>query len=392
MASAESGSHKYHREKEDLQEEKRAENALFAKDYEVKSKSRSEGISLNDLIQLHSPNRHGYVRYIGEIPNLNQNCDFFGIELTGKYKKMGKHDGTFRGIKFFTAADKSGVFCKRHKIKKVLKHAAIAAIKGPLKKLRQTDQKKLLVFARTVRALTGLLAANSDGLNASFETARSMTSFTGENAPFLLSLENQGKDVSGGTGGLMSMSYSYSDSSTDEPSQVPTDSTDVMTMTPIDENKKIVKFAGISTWQDSGQKPEPLKGMLATGGNESSEFRKITIRNDTIGKILNTTMSTEQSADLKVELEEDFALYAVSQEARESLKSKQDVKELITNLQICINVLKKHIPKVTKMLDVNDKENTIYMTNVIQDLLKRAQNEKLSKKILTDFSGIKTMD
>jgi len=32
------------------------------------------------------------------------------------------------------------------------------------------------------------------------------------------------------------------------------------------------------------------------------------------------------------------------------------------------------------------------MTNVIQDLLKRAQEEKLSNKILTDFSGIKKLD
>lgn len=125
---------------------------------------------------------------------------------------------------------------------------------------------------------------------------------------------------------------------------------------------------------------------------ESSQFLKLSTRHDTLGRILKAPMSPEQSEDLKHELEEDFALYAVSQGARESLKSKKDVKELIKNLQICINVLKTHIPKVTKMLDANDHDNTVYMTNVIQDLLKRAQNEKLSKKILTDFSGIRTLN
>jgi len=106
----------------------------------------------------------------------------------------------------------------------------------------------------------------------------------------------------------------------------------------------------------------------------------------------NDKISDDYCEDLKQELEEDCALYAVSQDTRKGLNTMQDVKELITNLQVCINVLKKHIPKVTKILDVNDEENTVYMTNVIQDLLKRAQEEKLSKKILTDFSGIRKLD
>jgi len=106
----------------------------------------------------------------------------------------------------------------------------------------------------------------------------------------------------------------------------------------------------------------------------------------------NDKISDDYCEDLKQELEEDCALYAVSQDTRKGLNTMQDVKELITNLQVCINVLKMHIPKVTKILDMNDEENTVYMTNVIQDLLKRAQKEKLSKKILTDFSGIRELD
>jgi len=391
MTSAESGSLKYHREKKDVQEEKRVESTLLADDYEVESKPRSQGISLNDFVQLHSPNRHGYVRYIGEIPNLNQNCDFFGIELSGKYKRMGKHEGTFRGIKFFTASDKSGIFCKRHKIKKVLKRSSSSTIRSPLKKLRQTDGQKLLMFARTVRRLRGLLSAGSlDDLNASFEKARNTTGLTAENSPFLstVCLESRKKDANENPSnitsiellrGMLSLSNSYSDSSTGEILRFTPEDAEVLS--PFHGTKKVVKFAGIST-----------TGHSTTDSNVSSEFLKLPTRHDTLGRILKSTMSTEQSADLKVELEEDFSLYAVSQEARESLKSKQDVKELITNLQICINVLKKHIPKVTKMLDVNDNENTVYMTNVIQDLLKRAQNEKLSKKILTDFSGIRPMN
>lgn len=313
MTSAESGSLKFLFEQRELQEEKIIENARFAEDYNVESKSRSQGISLNDLVQLHSPIRHGYVRYIGEIPNINQHCDFFGIALCGKYKKMGKHDGTFRGIKFFTTSDKSGIFCKRHKVKKVLKRSALSVINTPSKLYPLTDAKKLQFFSRTVKTLSGWLS-----------TAH---------------LDLDGASVSFGS-----------------------------------------------------EKADRVSRCSTPDSYESSRFHKLVTRHDTLGRILKAPMSTEQSEDLKLELEEDFALYAVSRGARESLKSKQDVKELIKNLQICINVLKTHIPTVTKMLDANDLDNTVYMTNVIQDLLKRAQNEKLSKKILTDFTGIRSMN
>merc|ERR550534_3404498 len=124
-----------------------------------------------------------------------------------------------------------------------------------------------------------------------------------------------------------------------------------------------------------------------------SKFLRITMRDDSLGELLMAhSMSDLYSQDLQKELEEDFSLFAVSQETREGLNTKHDVQELIFNLQVCINVLKKHIPKVTEVLDVRDENHKVYMTNVIQDLLKRAQEEKLSNKILTDFSGIRKLD
>jgi len=108
-------------------------------------------------------------------------------------------------------------------------------------------------------------------------------------------------------------------------------------------------------------------------------------------KILTTEQPTDCSSDLKEELDESCPLFAVSQKVRDSLNSRQDVKELILNLQVCIKVLKKHIPNVTKTLNA-EEDSTIYATNVIQDLLKRAQESKLSAKILTDFTGIKRLD
>jgi len=107
--------------------------------------------------------------------------------------------------------------------------------------------------------------------------------------------------------------------------------------------------------------------------------------------MLTTVQPTDCSSDLKEELEESCPLFAVSRDVRESLNSRQDVKELILNLQVCIKVLKQHIPNVTKTLNA-EEDSTIYATNVIQDLLKRAQESKLSAKILTDFTGIKRLD
>jgi len=391
MTSAESGNLKCLSEIRDLEEEKRFENARFADDYKVQSKSRSQGVSLNDLVQLHSPIRHGFVRYIGEIPNINQHCDFFGIALCGKYTKMGKHNGTFRGITFFTASKKSGIFCKRHKIKKVLKRSALSGFNRQFKRLSLTDEKKLQLFSRTVKRLTGLLSSASFGSECDTPSAKH------DNTPLLSAVyyKSQKKDATDSPSNITSIVLSpnstYSDSSNDDLTRIIIDETEVLS--PIHENTNVVRFSGIS-WEDEDNRPRAanVSKTSTPDSYDSSQFLKISSRHDTLGRILKATMSTEQSEDLKHELEDDFTLYAVSQVARESLKSKQDVKELIKNLQICINVLKTHIPKVTKMLDANDLDNTVYMTNVIQDLLKRAQNEKLSKKILTDFSGIRTLN
>jgi len=185
MTSRQEGRRKYRGGRKQEIEEKRAEGSLFPDKKRVTSKLKSQGISLNDLVQLHSPIRHGWVRYIGEIANLDRHCDFFLIELKANYRKMGTHNGTFRGIRYFPAPDKSGVLCKRDRIQKVLKRSALPELQTALYKLSKTEEKKLLIFAKSVKRLTGLLSiGHVTGLDLSFERARKRSGFTIGTSPF----------------------------------------------------------------------------------------------------------------------------------------------------------------------------------------------------------------
>merc|ERR550534_901672 len=98
---------------------------------------------------------------------------------------MGKHNGTFRGKKYFTAPNKSGILCKREKIQKVLKRSALTELETALIKLPHTEDKKLLLFAKSVKTLRGLLSiGNISGLNSTFERARKKSRFMGGTSPF----------------------------------------------------------------------------------------------------------------------------------------------------------------------------------------------------------------
>jgi len=364
----------------------------------VNTKIKSQGISLNDLVQLRNPIRHGYVRYIGEISSIDENCDFYGIELKGKYSNMGKHNGTFLGIKYFVAQDNSGVLCKRDEIEKILQRSALSGFETAINKLPETEVKGLSLFATNIRKLTGLLSfGNVHGLDATFEKARKETKFTMRDCPFksIELLQNMTSDESVGIS--PGSSYSYpSHQESGRHTAIPKKVENELHIFSEPESESI-KDANVLE-KLSSNASEELKGeerpsLAEIQLKRKSKFLRVTMRNDFLGDVL-TAQSTSNinPQELQKELEDDFSLFAVSRETREGLHTKHDVQELIFNLQVCINVLKKHIPKVTEVLDVKDGNNKVYMTTVIQDLLKRAQEEKLSKKILTDFSGIRELD
>jgi len=399
----------------------------------VKSKFKAEGIRLNDLVMLHSPIRHGWVRYIGKLENLRSDMswhdgDFYGIELKAKYRGLGRHNGTFRGVKYFTSAEKCGVFCKRDKIEKILKRAALLDLENALQKLSTTKetQEKVILFADTVRRLTAILSiTNGDGLAETFEAARRKSRFTFEKSPFL-SMSNI-HDCEKGDGAQKGQQddgdgshTSHSSWSEYEDENFPTS---VGAVGAADADKELEDLAGETTKKPAKMDIEVIEEGKAHRSNSDiltkplntnleaidektsvgkvttsplpqteSEFLRLSVRRKTLRTILDEVQPTTPSEELKQELEEDWSLFAVAQETREKLNSKQDVKELLANLQLCIQMLKKHIPRVARTLDMNDEENTIFMTHVIQDLLKRAQMAKLSPKIKTDFTGIKELD
>jgi len=91
--------------------------------------------------------------------------------------------------------------------------------------------------------------------------------------------------------------------------------------------------------------------------------------------------------NVQVELKEDPVLWCLSKDAREQLQNPGQVVEMLHELQRSINLIDRFIPELTSNLS-SDKSD-VYMTNVIQELLKRAQESQLSSKIRNDFSSIK---
>jgi len=396
MMSREAGRQIYREKRKQAFEEKKA-----YEEKRVKTKIKSQGISLNDLVELRSPIRQGYIRYIGEITSIEENCDFYGVALKGKYSNMGEHNGTFLGTKYFIAQDNSGVFCKRDEIKKILQRSALSEVETAVNKLPEKEVKGLSLFATNIRRLTQLLSlGNVDGLNTTFVKARKETKFTMGDCPFkpispLQYITSDETDESLGISPTASFSHP-SQQETGRHIAIPmgVENEEHRFSGPESENIKDANvLEKLSSHACEELKDEDRQSFAELQVKRKSRFLRITMRNDSLGKVLMAhPMSDIYSQDLQKELEEDFSLFAVSQETRKGLNTKHDVQELIFNLQICINVLKKHIPKVTEVLDVKDENHKVYMTNVIQDLLKRAQDEKLSSKILTDFSGIRKLD
>jgi len=117
----------------------------------------------------------------------HRDCDYFGIELKGKYKKQGKHNGTFRGVKFFTASKKGGLFCKRNKIIKVLKRSSLIHLESAITKLSRRERNKVYLLTQSVRRLTALFRINplSEHISLELSNDSSDDQSYSECSPFL---------------------------------------------------------------------------------------------------------------------------------------------------------------------------------------------------------------
>jgi len=95
------------------------------------------------------------------------------------------------------------------------------------------------------------------------------------------------------------------------------------------------------------------------------------------------------NAEANTELQDDPVLWCLSAEARDRLDKPQKVVEMLHDLQRCINLIDRYIPEITsEMQRLSRDSREVYMTNVIQELLKRAAQNNLSGRILNDFSGV----
>merc|ERR1719461_2829613 len=65
-----------------------------------------------------------------------------------------------------------------------------------------------------------------------------------------------------------------------------------------------------------------------------------------------------------------------------------EVAKMLHDIERCITLIDNHIPEITKIME-NHTGEKVHMTNVIQELLKRAQAEQMSHKIINDFSTCK---
>merc|ERR1740123_2337121 len=89
--------------------------------------------------------------------------------------------------------------------------------------------------------------------------------------------------------------------------------------------------------------------------------------------------------NVQVELKEDPVLWCLSKDAREQLQNPRQVVKMLHDLQRSINLIDRFIPELTSNLS-EVEDSTIYTTNVIQELLKRAKQKHLSTRIRNDFS------
>jgi len=128
-----------------------------------------------------------------------------------------------------------------------------------------------------------------------------------------------------------------------------------------------------------------------------SQFNDLLTRSDTLDDILVSQYANQTNDAIERDIEDDPMMLIISPEARKDLNSPAAIQMLIRHLQICINCLKIHLPNIANELSTSNKRavedrDNIYITHVIQELLKRAQDRNLSKKIRTDFTGTKQID
>jgi len=80
--------------------------------------------------------------------------------------------------------------------------------------------------------------------------------------------------------------------------------------------------------------------------------------------------------EIKHELDEDPNIWLLSFEAMDSMQAPADVAQMLIHLEATINLIDKYIPNIHGLLQ-NQDDSKMYLTAVIQELLKRAQTKAI---------------
>eukprot|EP00494_Astrolonche_serrata_P008730 UN08774 len=114
-------------------------------------------------------------------------------------------------------------------------------------------------------------------------------------------------------------------------------------------------------------------------------------RNSTLFLIEQFENSGDQfDEDTLEEINSDPVVWLLSMECQDRLSTPAEVAGLLRDLERAISLIEKYIPR-TDQIFLSEEENKTYMTAVIQELLKRAQNAGLLKGIQQnwgDWAGV----
>jgi len=341
---------------------------------------KREGVSVDDYVQLRDPCRRGIVKYIGR-PEFSKSGKYlYGIYLDKKYRGTGKTNGTVKNVQYFQCEEKRGIFVRRDEIQKVIRRVAqtnflerLRTSKNRNLRFLEGDVTQLMLKAQGIRKLFEKLDRNKE-FRSVHEKAKNKSIFKLQESgsfPSPKHFEKSTKDLE----------------IIDENHEAPT-ITELMhkgleTETTSSEFETLEETSteDISHYEQMQKVKKRRTRTWADRNDSCMEMIEFYEQADTENEWAHRWADDE----LNQELEEDPVLWCLSKGAREHLSNPTGVARLLHDLERCTSLIDRYIPEMTNLMSSQTGE-TVYMTNVIQELLKRCQQEGLSKKIRNDFS------
>lgn len=386
-----------------------------------KNKSSNGLVRVDDWVQLRNPRRRGVVKWIGNIEGRER----YGILLDDTWIGEGKNNGTLNGIFYFAAPYRGGVFVTKSKIASVLHRSQKMSMIKQVEDLQEIVGGEVEIVQRQSHFLLHLVKELREEKTL-LRTLRRISSH------FSLQLmkdsksqtprhDSQRKGRLTNSGGPTTRSEFYLGS----PAKLkclPTGSSKSLSreFDELDANVRPSLLShqpepcsrGLSIQIDPPSKPSASDSPIPLSQNFDSVERSASRGASSGGSFLSprgtrnaarTIWESDSLLDLmnqfegvteeewveevQMEMDEDPVLWCLSKDARAQLNNPDAVVDCLHQLQRSINLIDKFIPEVTNVLQKSETQE-VYMTTVIQELLKRAQDSEMSNRILKDFSSV----